>query len=871
MRASDETMTKTVHNFFCLRLRIIWLIIRQMRYLRRSWTSGRWLVRLATLGMGVVIVGIVGTLGLFAYYAKDLPSPDKVVRREGFATKIYDRNGKLLYDVFSGERRNPVDINQVPLVVKQATISIEDKNFYKHGGFDVGGILRGAFRSIFLGRLQGGSTLTQQLVKNALLTSQRTITRKLKEFILTVQVERKYTKDQILQMYLNEAPYGGTAWGIATAADMYFGKTVDLLTLPEAVILAGLPQSPSRYSPDAGTLYVDRAKEVLRRMREDEYITRSQELEVSNQLAKVQFATQSGLLKAPHFVFYVKDQLIARYGEKQVEEGGLRVTTTLDLGLQEAAQSAVTEEVAKVKSLKISNGAAVAMDPKTGQILAMVGSKGWSDPTYDGKYNVTTASRQPGSTIKPVVYLTGLRKGYTASTLLMDTKTSFPGGDKPEYIPENYDGKFRGPILVREALGNSINVPAVKMVSLVGIRDMLEVAYDMGFSTLRPTAETLARVGLSVALGGGEVKPIELVSAYSAFANGGKRVEPVAILKVADGQGRVLEEWNPSASSGRAVMTPDEAFTISSILSDPKARDITFGPRSLINVSGRTIAVKTGTTNDRRDNWTVGWTPSVTVGVWVGNNDNSPMREVASGVTGAAPIWRRIILEALKDKVDEPLKVPEGIVAMDVDKISGYRAHDGFEAKQEYFIKGTEPTADDPVHKKLKICKGEGKLATPADIANGNYEEKEFFLFKEEDPFDSAQGQNKWQEGILSWLSEQSDSKYHPPTEYCGSINQIVIIIQEPGDRSQVNGNDVRIRSDIAASNKVTKVEFKVDDVVRDTKTNSPWETIVNVPNGIHKIEVGAEDEKGNLGSKTIEIGVNQPWAEPTPTPTASP
>ena len=709
----------------------------------RGWRS-RVGVTLAGLVFAGVVMGMVGILGLFAYYAKDLPNPDKIVRREGFATKIYDRNGKLLYDVFSGARRNPVDINQVPLTVKQATIAIEDKNFYKHGGFDVGGILRGAFRSIFLGRLQGGSTLTQQLVKNVLLTRQRTITRKLKEFILTVQVERKYTKDQILQMYLNEAPYGGTAWGIATAADMYFGKSVDQLSLPEAVILAGLPQSPSRYSPDAGTLYVDRGKEVLRRMREDEYITRSQELEVSSQLVKVQFATQSGLLKAPHFVFYVKDQLIARYGEKQVEEGGLRVTTTLDLGLQETAQAAVTEEVGKVKNLKISNGVAVVIDPKTGQILAMVGSKGWSDPTYDGKFNVTTASRQPGSAIKPVVYLTGLRKGYTASTLLMDTKTSFPGGDKPEYVPENYDGKFRGPILVREALGNSINVPAVKMLSLVGIKDMLEVAYDMGLTTLKPTAETLARVGLSVALGGGEVKPLELVSAYSAFANGGQRVEPVAILQVTDGQGRGLGEWRGGVH--RQGGMPEEAFIISSILSDSKARDITFGPRSLINIPGRTIAVKTGTTNDKRDNWTVGWTPSVVVGVWVGNNDNSSMKEVASGVTGAAPIWRRIILQALKDKGDEPFAVPGGIVALEVDKISGYRAHDGFEAKQEYFIKGTEPTADDPIHKKVKNCAGE---------------EKEYYFFKEEDP--------KWQEGILNWLKDQGDEKYHPPTEPCPS------------------------------------------------------------------------------------------------------
>ena len=825
-------------------------------------------VNLAKIAFGAVIGGFVLMLGIFAFFAKDLPSPDKVARREGFATKIYDRNGKLLYDVYSDQRRNPVDITAIPLVVKQATIAIEDKNFYKHGGFDVVGIMRGLLRSVFLGRLQSGSTLTQQLVKNVLLTQQQTIVRKLKEFVLTVQVERKYTKDQILQMYLNEVPYGGNAWGIATAADLYFGKKVADLNLTEAAILAGLPQSPSRYSPYVGNKYIGRAEEVLRRMREDGYLTRNQELEARSQLPKVEFASQSGLLKAPHFVFYVKDQLVKRYGEKLVEEGGLQVTTSLDLEIQEAAQKAVTEEIDKVKYLKITNGAAVALDPVTGQILAMVGSKGWED-LKDGKFNVTTATRQPGSTIKPLVYLAGLRKGYTASTLLMDVKTSFPAGDKPEYVPENYDGKFRGPILVREALGNSINIPAVKMLSLTGIADTMGLGFDLGLSTLEPTKENLQRVGLSVALGGGEVRLLDLAAAYSAFANGGYRIEPTAILKVTDSSGKTLEEWAHFAEASRAkkVISSEEAFIISSILSDLKAREITFGPRSAINIAGRTIAVKTGTTNDKRDNWTIGWTPSVITGVWVGNNDNSAMKDVASGVTGAAPIWRRIILAALKDKGDEPFVVPDGIVSVDVDKISGYRAHDGFESKQEYFIRGTEPTGDDPVHKKVKICKGEGKLATVADIANNNFEEKEFLYFKEEDPFGSAGGLNKWQEGILNWLKDQADGKYHPPTEQCGSVNQVVVFIKKPNDHGEF-GNELTIEADVVSSNKITKVEFKVDGNVRQTLTSGPWNVTVNVSDkGTHRIEVRAEDEKGNSGSRSVEIGIGQPWSAPTPTP----
>ncbi|MDO8488408.1 MAG: transglycosylase domain-containing protein, partial [bacterium] len=733
--------------------------------LPRSISTSRLMVKLATAALGVVIVGTVAMVGLFAYYAKDLPAPDKVVRREGFATKIYDRNGKLLYDLFEGERRTLVSFDDVPLILRQATIAIEDKNFYKHGGFDIWGIARGLFRTLFLGRTQGGSTITQQLVKNVLLTQQRTITRKLKEFILTIQVERRYSKDQILQMYLNEAPYGGTAWGVQSASETYFGKPVSEISLAQAAMLAGLPQSPSRYSPSAGDLYVSRAKEVLRRMREDGYISREEELTAADQVSHFTLATPSGLLKAPHFVFYVRQQLEERYGEHVVEQGGLKVTTTLDLDLQEKAQGAVSEEIEKVKSLKITNGGAVAIDSTTGQILVMVGSRGWEDPDYDGKFNVTTALRQPGSSIKPIVYLTGLQKGYTAATLLMDTKTIFPGGDKPEYIPENYDGKFRGPILVREALGNSINVPAVKMLSLVGISDMMQTAYEMGLTTLQPTKENLARVGLSVALGGGEVKLLEMGSAYSAFANGGKRMPLVSILKVVNNDGQVLEEWKPPAP--RQVIKPQEAFIISSILSDPKAREITFGPRSAINVAGHTIAVKTGTTNDRRDNWTIGWTANgPVVGVWVGNNDNSPMKEVASGVTGAAPIWRRIILAALAGKSDAPFTPSDGVGSLDIDTVSGFPAHDSFAAKQEFFIRGTEPSGADSIHKLVRDCNGE---------------QKEYFYFKESDPFEKN-GLNQWQAGIDAWLATQGDSKYHPPTgDGCNQSSQLWVTVAEPG------------------------------------------------------------------------------------------
>ncbi|MEJ2441315.1 MAG: transglycosylase domain-containing protein [Patescibacteria group bacterium] len=500
------------------------------------------LSRYAFIGVIAVLIISFVILPIFAF---NLPSPDEVVRREGFSTKILDRNGEVLYDIFIDERRTPVPLEDIPDFVKEATIAIEDKNFYEHKGYDPTGYFRAVFNIIFRGKLQGGSTLTQQLVKNALLTPERTIFRKVKEFLLTIQIERKYSKDEILQMYLNEIPYGGTAFGVEAAAETYFGKKVKDLNLVESAILAGLPQRPSVYSPYSSSpdAYIGRTQEVLRRMREDDYITKDQEAAAKEELKSVQFQERGAGFKAPHFVQYIQKILEDTYGENVVEQGGLKITTTLDLELQEEAEAIVKEEIEKVENLKISNGAAIVLDPETGEILAMVGSKGFSEPDIDGQVNVTTRLRQPGSAIKPITYVTALKEGYTASTLIMDVPTTFPGGvGQPDYEPVNYDGEYRGPIQLRYALGNSINVAAVKMLARVGIKDTLQTAYDLGINSLEPTKETLNRVGLSLTLGGGEVKLIELTSAYSAFMNGGHKVEPIGSLKVEDRDGKVLEE-----------------------------------------------------------------------------------------------------------------------------------------------------------------------------------------------------------------------------------------------------------------------------------------------------------------------------------------
>lgn len=805
-----------------------------------------WVMRAAVAAVILLVVGIIVFLGLFFYYARALPSPDNVVRRDGFSTKIYDRNGKLLYDVYSGEKRTPVTITQVPLYLQQATVAIEDKSFYKNQGFDPLTPLRIIWNVITKGRIVGGSGLTQQLVKNVLLTPEQTPIRKLKEFILAIQIDRKYTKDQILQMYLNEAPYGGPIWGVQAAAESLFGKSVSDLTLAESAILAGLPQSPSSYSPYNGNLYIGRANDVLRRMREDGYINKTQEADADAQVKLVTFASESGSIKAPHFVFYIKSLLEQKYGQKIVEQGGLKVTTTLDLDIQQNAETVVKEEIDKVKYLNITNGAAMVMDPKTGQILAMVGSRGWSDPDYDGKFNVTTASRQPGSSIKPIVYLAGLRKGYTASTMFMDVPTSFPGGDKPSYDPVNYDGKFRGPISMRDALGNSINVPAVKMLSLVGVKDTLQLAYTMGLSTLEPTTANLNRLGLSMALGGGEVKLLDMAAAYDAFANGGKKTEPVGILEVKDSNDKVLEKWQPISLT--QVIDPGEAFIISSMLSDPAARLITFGPNSALNIANRTVAVKTGTTNDKRDNWAIGWTPSVLVGVWVGNNNNSAMKQVSSGISGASPIWRRIMLTALNKLPNEGFTKPDNVVSMDVDKVSGYKAHDNFDARQEYFINGTQPDGTDPIHKMVRSCDGSMK---------------EYFFFKESDPF-AINGVNKWQEGIDTWLKDQSEPRYHPPADGGTSCNNTIwLTVKEPSDKARINSNDVKIAVDISSSKPIAKTEFSVDGTLKDTVTSSPWETTINMTNGSHQIDIRSLDGDGNEGSRRIFVGVNQDYVSP--------
>jgi 1A family penicillin-binding protein len=630
-----------------------------------------------------------------------------------------------LFDIFAQQNRTYVPLKKIPKHLQQATIAIEDKNFYQHQGVNpIGGILRAVAATLTRGKLQGGSTITQQLVKSALLTPEQTVTRKVKEIILAYSAEILYSKDKILELYLNQVPYGGTAWGVQTAAEKYFDKPVDKLTLAQSALLAGLPQAPTLYSPfGAHPEYAkQRQKEVLSRMVEDGYITGKQATDAEQETLKYATATD---IKAPHFVMYVKEQLVQKYGEALVERGGLKVTTTLDVELQEYAQATVAAEITKLASYRVGNGAALVTKPSTGEILAMVGSTDYF-ATPSGSFNVTTATRQPGSSIKPINYAIGIEnKKVTPATMFLDTPTCFGNINQPNYCPKNYDGKFHGPVQLRFAMGNSFNIPAVKMLYLNTVADMVASASGFGLNTLKDST----RYGLSLTLGGGEVHMTDMAEAFGVFANAGIRKDLVSILKVQDKNGAILEEYkDPNTNkevpsqlllSGPQIVSPETAFLISHMLLDNNARAEAFGTGSSLVVAGHAVSVKTGTTDDLRDNWTIGYTPGYLVATWVGNNDNTPMNpSLVSGVTGAAPIWNKLMQRVLKGKPDLWPKQPDGIVGAQICAISGLLPPNdgddkGCPTRFEYFIKGTVPTTRESLRQPVLIDKTTQDLAAP--------------------------------------------------------------------------------------------------------------------------------------------------------------
>jgi penicillin-binding protein 1C len=582
------------------------------------------------------------------------------------STKIYDRTGEIvLYDINKDVKRTNISFADMGNNIKNATVAVEDGDFYNHGGIRILSIIRATVLAKLTGKkVTGGSTITQQLVKNTLLTSERSLGRKIKEWVLAIKIDRAMPKEKILELYLNEVPYGGTLYGIKEASQTYFNKNPIDLTLAEAAYLASIPQSPTTLSPYGKnrTRLDERKNFVLSRMYELKFISEADYNKAKNEV--VNFSPQQlGGIKAPHFVFFIKDYLEKKYGSEIVERGGLKVTTTLDYDLEQKAEKIVAEgALENEKSWEGKNAGLVAIDPKTGQILTMVGSRNYFDKEIDGNYNIATAERQPGSSFKPFIYATAFNKGFTENTVLFDLPTEFqstcdasgralPGHSQKDcYMPDNYDGNFRGPMTLRNALAQSINVPAIKLFYLAGLPDSLKTAEDMGISSLKE----IGQYGLTLVIGGGEVTLLDLTSAYGVFANSGIRNPYTGILKVEDLNGNVLEEYSPK---NQEVLPKNTALTISSILSDNKARVPTFGANSVLQISNKEVAVKTGTTNNNKDAWTVGYTPNIVVGVWAGNNDNKPMKKGGAAVAG--PIWSKFINEALQKLPDERFEKPD--------------------------------------------------------------------------------------------------------------------------------------------------------------------------------------------------------------------
>jgi 1A family penicillin-binding protein len=598
-----------------------------------------------------VLGGLVYVIGTYAVYADDIVSKERLLNRHFTGLIIYDKDNTVIYESEGAHEVGTVNITDVTRDMKNATLAIEDADFYEHPGFSWGGIVRSVSLNFKKNDLYayGGSTITQQLVKNALLDDRsKSYTRKLKEIVLAVGVDERYTKDQILEMYLNSSYYGRGAYGIGQAAEIYFDTSVDKLNLAQAAFLAGLPNAPSVLSADF-ELAKKRQSYVLTRMHEEKFITDT-DLEEASKF-EITLANRKVVTgKYPHFSLYVRQRVINTFGENSLDQFGYRVYTTLDSKVQDLSQEAVTSQVKNLARNKVSNGAAVVLNPKTGAIIAMVGSADWDNDEIDGKVNITLSHQQPGSSFKPFIYLRGLERGIlTTATMLDDSPTTFPG----DYKPKNYDGKFRGKVTLRRALANSLNLPAVQVMEKVGVVDGVNFAKNLGLKDLGEPSN----YGLSLTLGGAEVTPLEQTAAFATLANTGIYNEPFAIEKIVDKYGQTIyvHEHKPERVANESAV-----YIISHILSDNTARQEIFGPSSLKLMSGRPAAVKTGTTDEYRDAWTLGYTPSLAVGVWVGNNNNTSMDSVA-GSLGAAPIWKNIIEGALKGVAFENFARPAGV------------------------------------------------------------------------------------------------------------------------------------------------------------------------------------------------------------------
>ncbi len=806
----------------------------------------------------------------FAWFAKDLPTPSKIANRKATeSTKIYDRTGEILLYETGDQKRTIVKSDQISQYLKDATVATEDEGFYKHNGFDTKALLRAVWYKATrkTNRMTGASTITQQYVKNALLSSDRSFTRKIKELILSIELEFMYNKDEILTMYLNEIPYGNSNAGAEAASRMYYGKTSKDLTLAQAATLAAIPQSPTYFSP-YGThtdKLISRRNYVLDRMvytgkisKEDAEKTKGEDTITLGTVLKPRKDT----MLAPHFAMYVIEKVAEQFGEDKIQKEGLKIITTLDYEKQKFAEEAVSAGVDKINKYGASNAGFVATDPRTGQILAMVGSIDYFNPQIDGNVNITDSLRQPGSSFKPFSYATAFKKPeFSPSKIIFDFQTDFGGG----YVPKNYNGRFNGPVTMRQALSNSLNIPAVKVMSLAGMDNVIRTAEDMGITSLNQKS----RYGLSLALGAAEVRPVEMAGAFGVFANGGVKHDLRSILKVTDSKGKVVFEYNQDRDKGKQVLDPQVAYELANILSDNNARSLVFGTHSALYFPDRQVAAKTGTTSDNKDAWAVGFTPSISVAVWVGNNNGKIMKGGADGSIVAAPIFHTFIEKSLAGSAKEKFVQPEGMQSIAVERYSNKLPNDGYagDITTDIFASWQVPTEKDDIHIKLIVCKVNGKLA-PDNLSASLKEERLFANLHSERP-----DYPNWEGPVRGWALENGLVN-EPPKDYCSAEEFTPSIsITAPANGGTVTA-DFEISASYNSTLNVKSVEFFIDNISIGSMTAAPFSktySIANLSNGAHSISVLATDENDTTAKNEIRITVSKPSAAVKPTPNPSP
>jgi 1A family penicillin-binding protein len=849
----------------------------------------RLLVTFLALAVFLAALGFASVMGLYAYYARDLPDPSSLSHRQLFQTaRIFDRNGKLLQELNDpeGGRRTLVTLDNIPKVAQQATIAAEDASFYDNPGFDPRAVVRAAYQWLRNGEpVSGASTITQQLVKNTLLGPEQTAERKIKEAFLAMELTRRYSKDQILEMYMNEISYGNRAYGIEAAAETYFGKPAKELSLPQASLLAGLPQAPSYYDPYTNLPAAkERQSYVLDQMVRTGAITQQQRDAAAAAPLDLVPAGQQGTQEAPHFVTYVRQQVEQQFGTEALYREGLQITTSLDLDLQHLAEDAASQHIADIRARNATNAALVSIQPSTGQIVAMLGSVDFNDASINGQVNVALSLRQPGSTLKPFTYITAFGKGWNPATMLWDIPTTFPGG----YKPNDFDNKFPGPLTARDALAQSRNIPAVETLQFATVPDMLATAHKFGIEDLRQPD----RYGLSVTLGGGEVKLLDLTYAYSVFANSGQQIgvavppdqredgfrqfDPVSILKVTDSSGKVLYENKQGSTQ---VEDPRLVYQITSILTDDKARQPTYGANSPLLLPNRPAAVKTGTTDAYRDSWVVGYTPDLVTGVWVGNSDNSPMNDVL-GVAGAGQIWHQFMAGALADTPVSQFKAPQGVQQADVCALSAMLPTQACREntlpihgiRRDWFVPGVNmPTQADTWDQSVATCKVNGKLATP--LVPDNARADVVFV--------------NLPDAVRAW--GEAHGYAPPPTDDCSDVYQGERIAQitAPGTADRLTvGQTLQIAGsayiddfasytlDVGTGDNPTDWKPITDQRTQavDRALLGVWNTAGLAP-GRYRLRLRAVDSFGNAQESTpLVVTLSAPpTPTPSPTPTAAP